>query len=70
MKVMQIKTGYIEKEGVPFLPDGRVDMTACEWDGDVDMTACEWDGDADISVCEWDGDASALYEECDESKEK
>ena len=66
----KMETCYIEEEGVPFLPDGHVDMAACEWDGDADMAACEWNGDVDMAACEWDGDASASYEECDESKEK
>ena len=23
----------LEQEGIPFLPDGRVDLSACRWDG-------------------------------------
>lgn len=23
----------LEEEGIPFLPDGRVDLGACRWDG-------------------------------------
>lgn len=28
-----IRRGMLEAEGVPFLPDGRVDMAACRWNG-------------------------------------
>ena len=24
---------FLEEEGVPFLPDGRVDLARCQWDG-------------------------------------
>jgi methylated-DNA-protein-cysteine methyltransferase-like protein len=32
----EIRRGLLEDEGVPFLPDGRVDMPACAWDADGD----------------------------------
>ena len=28
-----IQRMLLELEGVPFLPDGRVDLTRCQWDG-------------------------------------
>ncbi len=28
-----IRRGMLEAEGVPFLPDGRVNMAACRWKG-------------------------------------
>ena len=30
----EIRRAMLEKEGVPFLEDGRVDMSACEWYGE------------------------------------
>lgn len=30
----EMRRALLEREGVPFLPDGRVDMNACRWDGD------------------------------------
>ena len=29
----ELRRAMLLEEGVPFLPDGRVDMKACEWDG-------------------------------------
>ncbi|MDD4080287.1 MAG: MGMT family protein [Eubacteriales bacterium] len=29
----EIRRAMLEAEGVPFLPDGRVDMAACQWNG-------------------------------------
>ena len=29
----EMRRAILETEGVPFLPDGRVDMTACRWLG-------------------------------------
>jgi len=29
----ELRRTMLYEEGVPFLPDGRVDMDACEWDG-------------------------------------
>jgi methylated-DNA-protein-cysteine methyltransferase-like protein len=29
----EVRRALLREEGVPFLPDGRVDMEACEWDG-------------------------------------
>ncbi len=29
----QMRRALLENEGVPFRPDGRVDMAACAWDG-------------------------------------
>ncbi|MDR1669887.1 MAG: MGMT family protein [Oscillospiraceae bacterium] len=29
----ELRRMFLEEEGVPFLPDGRVDMSACRWDG-------------------------------------
>jgi len=29
----ELRRTILHEEGVPFLPDGRVDMGACEWDG-------------------------------------
>ena len=29
----EIRRALLENEGVPFLPDGRVDMKKCAWDG-------------------------------------
>ena len=29
----EIRRELLENEGVPFLPDGRVDMKKCAWDG-------------------------------------
>ena len=31
----EMRRALLESEGVPFLPDGRVDMNACRWDGEV-----------------------------------
>ena len=28
-----IQRMLLESEGVPFLPDGRVDLARCQWDG-------------------------------------
>jgi methylated-DNA-protein-cysteine methyltransferase-like protein len=28
-----VRRAMLEAEGVPFLPDGRVDMAACQWQG-------------------------------------
>jgi len=28
-----VQRGMLEAEGIPFLPDGRVDLTLCRWDG-------------------------------------
>lgn len=28
-----IRRALLEAEGVPFLPDGRVDISACKWEG-------------------------------------
>ena len=28
----EIRKALLAAEGVPFLPDGRVDMAACQWD--------------------------------------
>lgn len=30
----EMRRALLENEGVPFLPDGRVDMNACRWDGE------------------------------------
>ncbi|MBQ8080882.1 MAG: MGMT family protein [Clostridia bacterium] len=30
----QARRAMLEAEGVPFLPDGRVDMAVCQWNGD------------------------------------
>jgi len=32
----EIRRALLESEGVPFLPDGRVDMEKCRWLGTVD----------------------------------
>ena len=29
----ELRRALLLEEGVPFLPDGRVDLNACEWDG-------------------------------------
>ena len=29
----EIRRAILEEEGVPFLPDGRVDLKACRWEG-------------------------------------
>ena len=29
----ELRRAILTEEGVPFLPDGRVDMEICEWDG-------------------------------------
>ena len=29
----ELRRAMLLEEGVPFLPDGRVDMDACEWEG-------------------------------------
>ena len=29
----ELARAMLEGEGVPFLPDGRVDLAACQWDG-------------------------------------
>lgn len=29
----ELRKARLEAEGVPFLPDGRVDMAKCRWDG-------------------------------------
>ena len=29
----ELRRTLLLEEGIPFLPDGRVDMAACEWDG-------------------------------------
>ena len=29
----ELRRAMLKEEGVPFLPGGRVDMEACEWDG-------------------------------------
>lgn len=29
-----LRRALLREEGVPFLPDGRVDMAACQWDGE------------------------------------
>jgi methylated-DNA-protein-cysteine methyltransferase-like protein len=31
--VAQLRRALLESEGVPFLPDGRVDIKACQWNG-------------------------------------
>lgn len=31
----EIQRGMLEAEGVPFLPDGRVDLKQCLWDGET-----------------------------------
>lgn len=31
----EIRRMFLEEEGVPFLPDGRVDMASCRWDGEA-----------------------------------
>jgi methylated-DNA-protein-cysteine methyltransferase-like protein len=28
----EVQRGLLEKEGIPFLPDGRVDLKCCLWD--------------------------------------
>lgn len=28
-----VQRRLLEADGVPFLPDGRVDLSACQWDG-------------------------------------
>lgn len=28
----QFRRAFLEAEGIPFLPDGRVDMALCQWD--------------------------------------
>jgi len=33
----ELRRAMLYEEGVPFLPDGRVDMNACEWDGGNDL---------------------------------
>lgn len=30
----ELRRALLEAEGVPFLPDGRVDLKACQWDGE------------------------------------
>ena len=30
----KLRRALLREEGVPFLPDGRVDMAACQWDGE------------------------------------
>ena len=30
----EIRRALLEAEGVPFLPDGRVDMKSCRWNGE------------------------------------
>ena len=30
----ELRRALLREEGVPFLPDGRVDMAACQWDGE------------------------------------
>ena len=30
----EIRRALLEAEGVPFLPDGRVDMKSCLWNGE------------------------------------
>ena len=30
----ELRRALLEAEGVPFLPDGRVDLPACRWDGE------------------------------------
>ena len=30
----QLRRAMLEEEGVPFLPDGRVDIEKCRWDGE------------------------------------
>ncbi len=32
----QLRRAILETEGVPFLPDGRVDMSRCRWDGETE----------------------------------
>jgi methylated-DNA-protein-cysteine methyltransferase-like protein len=32
----EIRRAMLEAEGVPFLPDGRVNMAACQWNGPDD----------------------------------
>ena len=29
----ELRRALLESEGVPFLPDGRVDLRACQWQG-------------------------------------
>lgn len=29
----ELRRALLEEEGVPFLPDGRVDMALCQWNG-------------------------------------
>lgn len=29
-----LRRALLEQEGVPFLPDGRIDMPACQWHGE------------------------------------
>lgn len=29
----ELRRSLLEQEGVPFLPDGRVDLKACQWPG-------------------------------------
>lgn len=31
----EIRQALLEAEGVPFLPDGRVDLAACGWQGPI-----------------------------------
>jgi methylated-DNA-protein-cysteine methyltransferase-like protein len=40
-----VRRARLSEEGVRFLPDGRVDMKACEWDGCLDTYACTPDGE-------------------------
>ena len=35
--VAELRRAMLIEEGVEFLPDGRVDMEACEWDGFADV---------------------------------
>ena len=30
----ELRRALLEAEGVPFLPDGRVDLKACQWNGE------------------------------------
>ena len=30
----ELRRALLREEGVPFLPDGRVDMAACQWGGE------------------------------------
>ena len=39
----ELRSAMLLEEGVSFLPDGRVDMAACEWDGDASASYEECD---------------------------